>query len=192
MIDDEGEGQLMNCEQAKQVWHDRIDGCSDLAAAAEMQQHLAACIECRRYCRQMDDLADALACLREQSEQAVMPQRVSGRRFTLNYRRLAGLAAAAILLVVAGLLLRTPQRAANQFAARNDATNATTQIMPLAEISTQNATAESQTSVTLIGESAETQLAVKREPGNPRVHLYIVYPLAERMSAEKDLSNSVN
>ena len=183
----------MNCEQTKQLWHDRIDGCSDLGAVAEMQQHLATCVECRRYCRQMDDLADALACLRDQSERAVMPRRMPGRQFTLSYRRLAGLAAAAaILLVVAGLLLRTPQRAPNQFAARNADSGATTQITQTTDISTQNAAPESQTYVNLIGESAETQLAVKRETGDPRVHLYIVYPLVERTPAEKRLSNSVN
>jgi hypothetical protein len=182
----------MNCEQTKQLWHDRIDGCSDPGAVAEMQQHLAGCVECRRYCRQMDALVDALACLREESEQAVMQRRVPDRLFTLNYRRLAGLAAAAIILVVAGLFLRTPQRVPNQFAARNDDLGATTQIMQPAEISSQNAAPEFRTSVNLIGESAETQLAVKRETGNPRVHLYIVYPLVERTPAEKNLSNSVN
>jgi hypothetical protein len=182
----------MNCEQAKQLWHDRIDGCSDLGAVAEMQQHLAGCVECRRYCRQMDDLADALACLRDQSERAVMPRQMPRRLVMLNYRRLAGLAAAAIILVVAGLFLRTPQRAPNQFAARNNDAGPTTQIMQTTDISSQNAAPEFRTSVNLIGESAETQLAVKRETGNPRVHLYIVYPLVERTPAEKNLSNSVN
>ena len=66
----------MNCAQARELWHERLDGLSDSAAEAEVETHMSACAACRVWRGQMRQVAGALDELRVQTEQVgVNPSR---------------------------------------------------------------------------------------------------------------------
>jgi anti-sigma factor RsiW len=59
----------MNCTQARELYHERIDGELSSAAATELDAHLQNCTDCRVFARHMDMLVTDLGGLRAASMQ---------------------------------------------------------------------------------------------------------------------------
>lgn len=73
----------MNCEEARKRWHLLLD---DGRADPQLEQHLAACDECRTYSRQLERVLQGLDALRAESEQiAVLDSRASESAFRPAY-----------------------------------------------------------------------------------------------------------
>ena len=58
----------MNCQEAKQHWHDLCDGTLSSHDQASLAEHLQACDACRRHHAQMDEMNHALDVLRADTE----------------------------------------------------------------------------------------------------------------------------
>ncbi|UCG15264.1 MAG: zf-HC2 domain-containing protein [Phycisphaerales bacterium] len=104
----------MNCQEAKQRWHDRCDGFLSSRDEAALAAHMQACEACRRHHAQMDEMNQALSALRADTEaigtlDEVPKDRASGRfhprpaRFV--FRRISQMAAALALFLGAGWYL---------------------------------------------------------------------------------------
>jgi len=171
----------VNCEQAKQAWHDARDGVlADPAAGA----HLAGCRECRAYCEQMTAIDGLLDELRIDSENVVSSRVSTGSARpvrTLRFHR-AWLAAAAVAAavglgwIVAGLVGGGGQRMverdgpAGQLGA-NDAVPGDS-----AETLDDERRPVSVTRVVLVGETSDRYLAVPAKTSQAGVKLYWLYP----------------
>ena len=178
----------LDCQQARQAWHDRIDGVADPEATAAMELHLGGCEDCRRYCAQMQAMADALDHLRVVSERggpvAVQPQRRAG----WGALQVGRIAAAIALVVGAGLYVAMRQRGAVDERA--------VVVAPPTPAATQRQATEEPAGrsepgprawIRLTGEFTNAYLVERRDSGHPRVHVFKLYPLVQRESDEKDL-----
>lgn len=167
-----GASNTVNCERARQLWHDQIDGCADPGSIAEMQVHLRTCDECRRYSRQMADLIDGLNALRLASQNvphSMVRQPVQKRSGLLRFAR-----AAAIVFAVFGTLLYV----ANSYRHWPEVQSVGNRPHVIGQESG-GRVPEPKAHVELTGQSEKTQLVVVRDSGNPQVHLFSIYPLAQ-------------
>lgn len=103
----------MNCEQARQRWHDSVD---ELREDEQLRRHLEACEACRAYASEMELIVGVLDTLRRETETIVSGTRVrhtgtarsSKRRL---FSRMAVGLAAALAVAITGLSYYTPDRA---------------------------------------------------------------------------------
>ena len=174
----------MNCEQARELWHDRCDGLLESAEEASLAVHLRSCPACSRYHRQMDRMERAFSVLREASESVGVsdkewagslsadPASVRGRR-RIPLWHLGRVAAAVALLVGAGVFV-------SQYDHRRGSAPG-----PLGGATPVPAAAAGQepvapTEIVLAKASDAEFIAVHRETPEPRVHVFWLYRTGER------------
>ena len=165
----------LDCQRARQTWHDRADGLADRQDLALMQAHFAGCPECRRYVRQMDLLCGTLADLRAASERELPQSRRRPRHFVWTQARAAAMAAALLLVVGIGLYFSPWREAGDCVTAVSPFPGPpVSQESPRAESPGEASTVRSV--VQLRGESARAWMIEQRDSGHPRVHIYKLYP----------------
>lgn len=154
----------MNCDEARQAWHERIDGELPAEGAASLALHLRACPVCREYAAQMDALAGTLDSLRAATDKiGAAPSKRRRRRIPI----IGSLAAAIALLVTAGVFLREHPPAGNGYA--GDA--AVRDSHPLST----DAVDERPTTVLLSGRSADDYIPVAQPTSQSNVHVFVLY-----------------
>jgi predicted anti-sigma-YlaC factor YlaD len=164
----------MDCEKARKLWNDVIDGSEGSAPLEEMNAHFESCLECKKYKKQMADLLGVLDDLRSESEEGPVQSRP-----TTQLRRAIGfwMKIAAGIMIVLGTTI---------FLATQHQNHKPTD-MPV--IVSRSVDEVPQTSIVgLKQESARTLLAVQCKTDHPRVHLFVLYPLARATSVEKKIN----
>jgi predicted anti-sigma-YlaC factor YlaD len=159
----------MNCEQARQAWHTRLENA---LPNADLERHLAECVGCGRYAAQMEAVTGALGALRRETESVRSDARLARSRrprLRTGLTRIAAVIAISIGAYVTFWLWqpRTVER------------------VPIVKappvgvdrpIEHQPAVAPRVVGITLRGESAKTLLAVATPSQSPEVAMYWLYP----------------
>ncbi len=171
----------MNCEQARQAWHDARDGGAlDAGAAA----HVADCGECRAYVEQMSAIDGMLDELRFESEGVTArrePRPVRLRRWVP--RRRVWLAAAMVAAAVGlawmtrGLIDGGGGKLVNRDrSGLEDAPPPPDSLAPPGKIDARPVVA---TRVVLTGQTSDRYLALEAKTSQPGVKVYCLYPMVE-------------
>ncbi len=175
----------LHCQQARQAWHDQIDGLATPDLVVAMQLHLAHCDQCRIYCDQMKALVGGLDYLRLISENVPAHTKHEKRQVRQLYQRAARIAAAIAIVIGAGLYLSTLQRSSDQTVVDRPVPRAVVQVTQTAK-APPIAAPPARAIVRLTGESAEKYIAVQRDTGNPKVHLFVFYPVIQETSSDEN------
>jgi len=187
---DEHAGNL-DCQQARQAWHDCADSLADQQDVALMQAHVAGCPECRRYVRQMDLLSDTLGHLRATSD-GELPQTLRRPRRQVWAQARAAAMAAALLLVVGIGLYFSPWRQPGDRVATVPQPSGSPASQDLPRAESPDGTPTVRTVVQLRGESARAWMIEQRDSGHPRVHVYRLYPTLPLQSEVNETSAERN
>ncbi|MFA5863552.1 MAG: hypothetical protein WC975_02590 [Phycisphaerae bacterium] len=172
----------MNCQNIRQIWSDQIDGHAVAGASDAVKVHLDECADCRRYCRQMTNLDEALGYLRQISEHRASVAKSPGK-WQIWFPPLVRIAA--VLALAAGTIfyLARPHQAAQEkpthpriVAQRQAGEKIAPNTAPAGEPKTNE-------TIQLAEVSAQNMLAVQCPTANPRVHLFKLYPI---MDGSKD------
>ncbi len=167
----------VRCQDARDLIHDRIDGVAEASAIEALDAHVDICADCRRYADQMRALNDAFDQLRRESE---IPQAPAAPW----YGRLARIAAAVLIAAGAGWYLirsRPSDDRAPVVRIAHSPVEPTQAVQP-----PRGASPMPVASVELTGKSASSFVAMPRESGHPRVHVYILYPVSQAAVARGD------
>lgn len=168
----------MNCSEARAMWHDRLD---EVHRDARLDQHLAQCEPCDRYCKDMDEIVGALDSLRLETEgviSTVRPGDTAKKRKepSRKWRRpaiLLRVAAALAFTVTLGLYF-------GRMVAITDTDVEPSDKVVLRPPDHDNAGPTSHNppslGITLGKASAERMMAVALPTSNPNVQMYRVYP----------------
>jgi len=166
----------MNCDQARQRWHDRFDEDRDDPA---LDSHLNSCEKCRRYAGQMSRIVDVLDELRNETE-SMVPRQTEGRadRSEVCRRRAwriflwpaTGIAAAVVIAITASLFYLVDRNGIM-----------VNPVVPLMEIPPPRDTVERSSvsprlGISLRGESAQRFLAVEQPVSQDNVQVFWLYP----------------
>ncbi len=185
----------LNCEQARELLHDRIDG--DLAAVdgQRLDAHLSRCEACRRWAREMGRVQAALGELREASRHfGEAAERPSGgrRRASRGWRPMR---IAAALLLGAGATLGAWRLmwaggggavSDRSFPGAQLAQKGLVEDRPAGDLAQQRPVGNrsagemdggrrSMVRVTLVGEEADRHFAVPGDSDKPNVHFFRIY-----------------
>ena len=177
----------MNCAQARELWHERLDGLSDSAAEAEVETHMSACAACRVWRGQMRQVAGALDELRVQTEQVgVNPSReregvvisidgphVRPRRRPAAWWAFGRVAAGMVLMIAGGAYVYN-----NRTSTVDSGPTSIPAIDPLGLTTTARAT------MVLTGASAQQYISVRHETSSPNVHIFRLYRAYKRPDTE--------
>ena len=175
----------LHCQQARQAWHDQIDGLATPDLVAAMQLHLGHCDQCRIYCDQINAVVGGLDYLRAISQNVPAHSKHEKRQVRRLYLRTVRIAAAIAIVIGAGLYLSTLQRSSDQTVADRPVPKATVQVTQTAKAPPM-AAPPARAIVRLTGESAEKYIAVQRDTGNPKVHLFVFYPVIQESSSDEN------
>lgn len=166
----------MNCDEARQRWHDRFDEDRDDPA---LDSHLASCEACRCYAGQMGRIADVLDELRDQTESVVLRQEggapdqgeAHGRRSWRVFLRPAmGIAAAIAVAIGASLFYVTDREGITV-----DPVGPPMEDQPRVD-ATQLSSASPRLGISLRGESAQRLMAVAQPVSQDNVQVFWLYP----------------
>lgn len=165
----------MNCDEARQRWHDRLDEDRDDPA---LDSHLASCGACRCYAGQMGRIAQVLDELRDETESVFLRQEggssdrgeAHGRRSWRVFLRPAmGIAAAAAVAISASLFYLVDQ----------DGTIVAPISHPveeqLGDAATEQFSVSPRLGISLRGESAQCLLAVAQPVSQDNVQVFWLY-----------------
>ena len=163
----------MNCEQARELWHDHIDGLAD-TAAAEFDSHASACDACRIWREEMRRVAGVLDELRVQTERiGTDPIILRPRRRIAPWWTIGRIAAGIALMIGAGAYVynnRTP-------------TNGGDTSRPIVVVPPP-LTVPVPASMVLTGTSENQYISVRHETSSPNVHIFRLYRAYQRPDIE--------
>jgi anti-sigma factor RsiW len=152
----------MRCDEARECCHLQADGELPAACAAELDDHLSACLECRTFARQMQYLTGGLDELRHVSMNSsepvhlVIPHLAARGRWMLAMSSMAAAVLAAVgLSLLAHGTRREPLRPHNP--------------PVLADVDT------TEPVVTLTGDSLERYVAVAQRTSQVNVHVVCLF-----------------
>ena len=183
----------MNCEQARQLWHDWLDGLSGSAADAESEAHMSACAACRVWRDQMQRVAGALDELRIETEQigaspsrdregvvaSIVPFDDRPRRRPAAWWAFGRIAAGIALMIAEGSYVYNNRSATN--GSRPTITH---------PVDPPEFTAPARATMVLTGTSANQYISVRRETSSPNVHVFRLYRAYTRSEAETKAEDS--
>lgn len=163
----------MNCEQARHLCHDRLDGLIEACDDASLSAHLATCNECHIYCAQMGELSDTFAGLARQSElvgradaaAGFAPATVQRPPYAPAWLRIGRVAAAIALLVGGGYYA---YRAGGPLPPEQP----TTVEVDAPGVPVIAQAAQRPARIALTGASIDDLMFVRHETKQPRVHLF--------------------
>ncbi len=174
----------VNCEQTRQLWHDRLDGLADSNVDAEFDAHMSACDACRVWRGQMQQVAGALDALRIETEQigasptrdregvvASIGPHVRPRRRSAAWWALSRIAAGTYVY---------QNQTSNTLDTKRIVKVGPTIVVPPPLAAT----------VVLTGESAEQYISVRHETSSPNVHVFRLYRVYQRLEAETKTKDS--
>jgi predicted anti-sigma-YlaC factor YlaD len=159
----------MNCEQARDLMHDALDGIISAGGRGQLDEHLNACDACRAEFHQLLEMDRGLADLRAMTELPVNRSRVAAPIFRPHHVTRA--AAAIVILLGGGLLVRTTMK---------------TERMPVPVGRPAAPAAVASAVVTLTDESADRYLAEVVDSGEPGVHIIWLHPAVGGESNTKE------
>ncbi len=172
----------MNCAEARELWHDHLDGLSG-SAAAEFDAHASACDECRVWRDQMRQVAGALDELRVQTErigidpgrdrEGVVATIGRPRRRTAPWWTIGRIAAGIALMIGAGSYVYN-----NRTSTPGGETSTAIVVDPPVE------PAPVPASMVLTGASENQYISVRHETSSPSVHVFRLYRAYQRPDTE--------
>lgn len=164
----------MNCAQARELWHDRLDGLSDSAAEAEVEMHMSTCSACRVWCDQMQQVAGALDELRVQTERVgTEPIILRPRRRNALWWTIGRIAAGIALMIATGSYIY------NNRTVTNDSEPPT-----IIAVNPPVLTAPARASMVLTGASESQYISVRHETSSPNIHIFRLYRAYKRPDTE--------
>ena len=156
----------MNCEAARQVWHEQLESGD---SATVLQEHLRGCAACRAYCADMERVLAGLAELRRESQEieAIRYSRADSSPVSAQSPlRIA----AAIALLIGGLLVM------RVMLTNGPRASGPPHVAELVDAGPELPPDPPTTGITLKGEASHAQLAVATPTQNPQIRLYWLYP----------------
>jgi len=173
---------VMDCERARDAWHDQCDGLLPAADRQALTDHLEQCEACRRYHAEMDRIDGALERLRLATESVDSTQSIArpqGRPAWRPAMRAGGLAAMLALVVSAAWYTQRP--------AQPTRPGPTTALKPTD--SSRGPVVESPTvpdafvpTVSLSQEQEEDYLIVHEDSSASNVHVFRLYRITKLAS----------